>query len=252
MYLRLVQARTKLEEVSNLQALYTNTIIPTLHGIPGCLYACLMQSNKNPEDMVSMTLWESEEDAEEYVKGGLFEHLMKQVRPMLSNTSEWRVRLSKETKVEYSPSQQEPVISTYPVTLDLPTKQTDGSRAKSLFLRLVSVNLKPDMKQEYHRLYVNEIIPTLLETKGCLHAYLIMPSRGDSQSISVTIWDTKEDAAAYEHSGQFASLVEKVKHTFTDLYQWKMELDKSKRGQSVTTEDLKVEGYSVVTMKNFQ
>src|SRR3989304_2025319 len=68
MYLRLVQARTKLEEVSNLQALYTNTIIPTLHGIPGCLYACLMQSNKNPEDMVSMTLWESEEDAEEYVK----------------------------------------------------------------------------------------------------------------------------------------------------------------------------------------
>src|SRR3990172_931767 len=252
MYLRLVQAKTKLEEVANLKVLYSNTIIPTLQGTPGCLYACLMQNSKTPEDMVSMTLWESQEDAEAYVKGGLFEHLMKPVRPMLSDSSEWRVQLSKETKLEYSPSQQEPVISTYPVTLDLPTKQMDGSRPKSMFLRLVMVNLKPDMKEEYHRLYVNQIIPSLLETKGCLHAYLIMPSRGDSQSISVTVWDTKDDAAAYESSWQFASLVEKVKHTFTDLYQWKMELDKSKRGQSVTTEDLKVEGYSVVTMKNFQ
>jgi len=252
MYLRFVQAVAKREEVENLRSLYTNTIIPALQGTPGCLYACLMQNSRDPDDVVSMTLWESHEDAEEYVKGGMFEHLMKQVRPMLSDAAEWRVKLSKEVKLEYSPSQREPVISTYPVTLDLPTKQMDGSSPKSMFLRLVMVNLKPDMKEEYHRLYVNQIIPSLLETKGCLHAYLIMPSRGDNKSISVTIWDTKEDAAAYEHSGQFASLVEKVKHTFTDLYQWKMELDKSKRGQSVTTEDLKVEGYSVVTMKNFQ
>jgi heme-degrading monooxygenase HmoA len=252
MYLRLVQAKTKLEEVANLKVLYSNTIIPTLQGTPGCLYACLMQNSKTPEDMVSMTLWESQEDAEAYVKGGLFEHLMKPVRPMLSDSSEWRVQLSKEMKLEYSPSQQEPAISTYPVTLDLPTKQMDGSRPKSMFLRLVSVNLKPNMKDEYHRLYVNEIIPALLETQGCLHAYLIMPSRGDNQSISMTVWDSREDAAAYEKSGQFAALVDKVKHTFTDLYQWKMELDKGKQSRSVTTEDLKVEGYTVVTMKNFQ
>lgn len=252
MYLRLVQARAKLEEVSNLQALYAKTVIPTLQGTPGCLYACLMQSNKDPEEMVSMTLWESQEDAEEYVKGGLFEHLMKQVRPMLSDAAEWRVRLTREMNLQYSPSQQEPVISTYPVTLDLPTKQMDGSRPKSMFLRLVSVNLRPDMKNEYHRLYVNEIIPALLETKGCLHAYLIMPSRGNNQSISVTVWDSKEDAATYESSGQFASLVDKVKHTFTDLFQWKMELDKSEQRRSATTEDLTVDGYSVVSMKNFQ
>ncbi len=252
MYLRFVQARAKIEEVEHLRSLYASSIIPALEGIPGCLYACLMQNGKEPDDIVSMTLWESQEDAEEYVKGGMFEHLMKQVRPMLSDTAEWRIQLSNEMKLEYSPSQHEPVISTYPVTLDLPTKQMDGSRPKSMFLRLVMVNLRPDMKEEYHRLYVNEIIPSLLETKGCLHAYLIMPSRGDNKSISITIWDTKDDATAYERSGQFTSLVNKVKHTFTDLYQWKMELDKSKQRQSVTTDDLKVEGYSVVTMKNFQ
>lgn len=252
MYLRLVQARAKLQELPHLQEVYTKTIIPVLQGVPGCLYACLMQGNKDPEEVVSLTLWESPEDAEHYVKGGMFEHLMKQVRPMLSDASEWRVKLSKEMNLQYSPSQQEPVISTYPVTLDLPTKQMDGSHPKNMFLRLVSVNLKADMKDEYHRLYVNEIIPALLETKGCLHAYLIMPSRGSNQSISVTVWDSKDDAAAYEASGQFASLVNKVKHTFTDLFQWKMELDKSEQRRTLTTEDLKVEGYSVVSMKNFQ
>jgi heme-degrading monooxygenase HmoA len=79
-----------------------------------------------------------------------------------------------------------------------------------------------------------------------------MPSRGDNKSISITIWDTKEDAAAYEHSGQFNSLVNKVRHTFTDFYQWKMELDKGGQRQPAPKEDLKVEGYRVVSMKNFQ
>lgn len=252
MYLRLVQARAKLDLIPSLQTIYATTIIPTLQGTPGCLYACLMQSSSQPEEVVSMTLWESQEDAEAYVSGGLFEHLMKQVRPMLLETAEWRVGLSKEMKIEYAPTPQEPTIATYPITLDLPTKQMDGSRPKSMYLRLVSMNLKPDQKDEFHRLYVNEIIPALQETKGCLHAYLIMPSRGDNQSISVTIWDSKEDAAAYEQSGSFAALVGKIKHTFTDLYQWKMELDKSRQSRSATTEDLKVEGYSVVAMKSFQ
>ncbi len=252
MYLRLVQAKAKLEEAESLRAIYANTVIPTLQGIPGCLYACLMQSNARPEEFVSMTLWESQEDAEAYVRTGLFEHLMKLIRPMLLETSEWRVGLSKEMRVEYTPEPQEPTIATYPVTLDLPTKQTDGSRANNMYLRLVSMNLKADKKDEFHRLYINEIIPALQETKGCLHAYLIMPSRGDNQSISVTIWDSQEDAHAYEQSGLFASLVGKIKHTFTDLYQWKMELDKSRQTQSASTEDLKVEGYSVVAMKSFQ
>lgn len=252
MYLRLVQLKARVEEVSKFQTLYSNTIIPTLQGTPGCLYACLMQSSSNPEEVVSMTLWETQADAEAYVKGGLFEHLMKQVRPLLVDSSEWRVALSRESKLQYEAVPQEPVVSTFPVSLDLPTKQMDGMPAKSMYLRLVSVNLKAEQRDEFHRLYVNEIIPALQETKGCRHAYLIMPPKGGREAMSVTIWDTKEDADTYEKTGMFDNLVKKARHTFTDLLQWKMELDRGKQQRSLTTDDLRVEGYSVVSGKSFE
>src|SRR3989304_3425809 len=89
MYLRFVQAVAKREEVENLRSLYTNTIIPALQGTPGCLYACLMQNSRDPDDVVSMTSGKGAEDAEESVKGGMPDHLMRQVRPMLSDAAEW-------------------------------------------------------------------------------------------------------------------------------------------------------------------
>lgn len=252
MYLRLVQFKAKVEEVSNLQTLYSGTIIPTLQGTPGCLYACLMQSSADPQDVVSMTLWETQVDAEAYMQGGLFDHLMKQVRPLLAETTEWRVGLSRESKLEYEAVPQEPAISMYPVTLDLPTKQMDGTQARSMYLRLVSVKLKAEKRDEFHRLYITRVIPALQETKGCRHAYLVMPSKGGHEVISVTIWDSKEDADQYERTGVFAGLVNSVKHTFTDLFQWKMELDRNHQQSSSTTEDLKVDGYSVVSGKSFE
>lgn len=252
MYLRLVQVRAKPGEVSTIHAFYGASVIPALQSTPGCLYACLMQSSQHPEELVSMTMWETQDDAEAYEKGGLFENLMKQVQPLLAETSEWRVGLSKEMLLEYGPVPEEPRVSTYPVSLEIPTKQMNGSNPPLMYLRIVSVKLKPEMREEYRRLYLNEIIPVLQATKGCRHAYLVMPGKKNDESLSVTIWDSKEDAENYEKGGLFAELVNKVKHTFTDLVQWKMKLDKTQQGRAASTEDLRAEGYSIVAMKSFQ
>jgi quinol monooxygenase YgiN len=142
-------------------------------------------------------------------------------------------------------------VTKLPVSLGIPTKQADATARKFPFVRLVSVTLKPDHRDEYHSLYINKVIPGLQETAGCLHAYLIMPSPGKHESLSVTVWASRQDAEAYESSGTFASLIGQVKHTFTDMLQWKLELDPAQRHRSAGTEELKVEGYSVVTMKDF-
>lgn len=252
MHLRLVHAKAKPEATASLQKIYTDTVIPVLQATPGCVYACLMQSSRNPEDMVSLTLWESIADAEAYVETGTFGELMNRVRPFLAESTEWRTGLSREMKLEYTPVPQEPTVSAYPVSLDLPTKQRVGSESGNLYLRIVSVILKPERKDEYYGLYLNEIIPTLQATRGCIHAYLIMPSKGKNESLSITIWDSKASADAYEQEGLFGELVGKVKHTFTDMVQWKMELDAKQQKHAASTEDLKVEGFSVVAMKSFR
>lgn len=251
MYLRLVRAKAIPSAIDSLQSAYTESIIPALGGVPGCLHAALMQSAKNTEDFVSLTLWETVADAEAYVESGLFAELMDRVRPFLHETTEWRMGLSHDMKLEYSKLPQEPAISAYPVSLDLPTKQDLGFKGKHLYLRILSVMLKPEKKDEYHSLYLNEIIPALQAAKGCLHAYLIMPSRGSRESLSVTIWDSRESASAYEQSGLFSELVAKVKHTFTDLVQWKIALDPARQESTATSDDLKVEGFNVVALKSF-
>lgn len=252
MYLRLVRARALPSAIDSLKKAYTESIIPALGGVPGCLHATLMQSAKSPEDFVSLTLWETVADAEAYVESGLFATLMSRVRPFLQETTEWRMGLSHDMKLEYAKLPQEPAVSAYPVSLDLPTKQDVGTRGMHLYLRILSVLLRPEKKDEYHSLYLNEIIPTLQAAKGCLHAYLIMPSRGSRESLSVTIWDSRESAAAYEQNGLFAGLVAKVKHTFTDLVQWKIELDPARQGNAATSDELKVEGFNVVALKSFE
>ncbi len=252
MYLRLVQAKVKPDATGSIREVYNNAVIPVLQETPGCVSACLMHNPYHPEEVVSLTIWDSVADAEAYVERGKFGMLIKQVQPFLEETTEWRTGLSREMKLEYSPVPQEPKISSYPVSLTLPTKQSVGGRPSSMYLRIVSVMLKPELKDEYHRLYINEIIPALQEAKGCLHAYLIMPSKGSNESLSVTIWESKAEADVYEAGGLFAELVAKVKHTFTDMVQWKMELDSQRQRTSAATEDLKVEGFSVVAMKSFR
>jgi heme-degrading monooxygenase HmoA len=129
---------------------------------------------------------------------------------------------------------------------------TPEGKLFNMYLRIVSVKLKPGKLEEYKRVYESEIIPALRATKGCRHAYLTTPKTGDNEAISVTLWDSKVDADAYEQSGLFRQLLEKTKHLYSELFQWKMHLDNLHRGQAATSEDLQVHGYTVVTGRSFQ
>ncbi len=105
--------------------------------------------------------------------------------------------------------------------------------------------------EEFKKLYSAVIIPALKNTKGCQYAYLTESMQEENQIISLTIWDSKEDAERYEKSGRFAELTDKVKHTLSELYQWKMALEKETGKKAKTSEDLEVSRYSVVARKSF-
>ncbi len=252
MYMRLLQLQAKPEELPNLRRFYEAVIVPTLQKTPGCLYACLMQSVQRDEEVISMTLWESPAHASAYEKSGTYQKLLDEARPMLADSTEWRMQLTKDLKLDYSPVPAEPTIKASPIEAMSGESKSAGPRPGQMFLRIVSVTVKPGMLEEYKNRYVNEVIPGFQQTKGCRHAYLTFGSEDNNQAFSVTIWDSREAAEEYERSGRFAHLLDKVKHTFTDLVQWKMKLDKSQHAQSATSDELKVEGYSIVSGKSFE
>lgn len=252
MFLRLVHLKIEPEMLSRFRQHYEEKIIPRLQKMPGCQYAGLMQSEHHRDECISMTLWDSQSHAEAYEKSGLYDELLQGVQPYLSDSSLWKIQLSKDLKPEYLPVPEEPVVKSYTFLAKKDSKILAQEKTHLLYLRIVSVKIKPGKIEEFKEIYSKEIIPALHSVKGCRYAYSIGSIEDKNEVISVTIWDSKEDADAYEKSGFFDKLTEKLKHTFAELYQWKMALKDEGIRQAVTTEDLSVKYYSIVTGKSFQ
>jgi len=251
MFMRLVQIKVKSETADQLPLLYSEKIIPALQQTTGCLYASLIKSTQNEDEAISMTLWDSLDHAEAYEQGGLFQKLLNDVTPFLSDSSEWKIQLSKDFSWEYIPSHEEPVVKSYRVTTSFPNPPSTGEPASQLYVRILSVRLKPGRLEEFASLYNAEILPMLHKVQGCQYAFLTEGVQERNEVISITIWDRKEAADVYEESGLFRKLTRKVQHTFSELYQWKLSVEKRSPVKVSSTEDLNVSGYKVVSGKVF-
>jgi len=252
MFMRLVQVKIKSDMADQLPLLYSREIIPALQKTPGCLYASLIKSTQNEDEAISMTLWDSLEHAEAYEQGGLFQKLLNEVTPLLSDSSEWRIQLSKDFTWEYVPSHEEPVVKSYRVTTSFPHPPSTAESTSPLYVRILSVRLKTGRLEEFAALYNSEILPMLHKVHGCRYAFLTEGVEERNEVISVTIWDRKEAADVYEESGLFRKLTRKVQHTFSELYQWKLSVEKRSPVHVTSTEDLNIGGYNVVSGRALQ
>ena len=93
MFMRLVQVKTKPDGLDDLRAAYDRQIIPELAKVDGCKFASLVQSVHQPDECISLTIWESADAAREYVRNGTYDRLVESVSPYLASTTEWRVQL---------------------------------------------------------------------------------------------------------------------------------------------------------------
>ncbi len=251
MYVRLVQARSRPGLTSKIQQLYDGEIIPRLRKMPGCLCSYLVQSDFYNNEGISITLWDSEAHAEEYEKSGLFKQMLDIVKPYLSDSSEWKIQLSKEHKLEFQQIPEEPVLKAYTSFAHADLKDQSDNRLTSMHLRVLSLTVKPGMMEEFRRLYKDKILTTLHKVKGCRYAFMTENIQDRSEVLSLTIWDSKQDAVDYENSEMFTALIDKVKHTFSGIFHWKVELEKESGDKVITTEDPHSRFYTIVTGKFF-
>jgi len=250
MFMRLLQVRAKYDSRSSLPVLYNNNIIPELRKAPGCLYGGLIQSVRNPDECISMTLWETPEHAEAYEQSGLFQRLLKKAESHFSDSLEWRVQLSRDLNLDYSPIHEEPVVKSYNIS----AASHDALRrleTERMYVRILSIKLLPGKLEEFASLYNELIIPTLRSVHGCRYAFLTEGVEERNEVFSVTIWDRKEDADQYELRGIFDTLKRKVQHTFSHLYQWKLAADKSTQRRIATSDDMVARSYDIVAGQSF-
>jgi len=252
MFMRLFHLKTRSEKVGTLKSFYDAIVISELQKIDGCLFAGLLLNNTDITEAISLTLWDTQQHAEEYEASGLFEKLLNQAKPFLVESTEWKIQLSEDLELEYKPGDEDLNLEHFNVTVNERVKEDLFNQHSKMYIRIVSHILQKDKIEEFRDIFTDQIISGLQSTKGCRYSYLIESMHQDNEVISLSIWDSKEDAINYEKSGAFDNLVNKLRPTFSQFYQWKMELDKDSAKKVSTSDDLKVTHYRVVTGKNLR
>ena len=250
MFMRLLKLKLKSDFIEEFKSFYENTVYPELSVLPGCVFAGLINSTPQMNEFISLTFWKTRLHAEEYENSGPFKALFQKARMYLEESSEWKVHLSENMELEYGPVENEPDIKKYAVTAG---NEDDEilTASSNMFVRILSLIIQEDKVDEFRKLYTDLVIPTLNDTRGCQYAFLTESVSATNEFISVTIWNRKEDAEEYESGGIYRELTNKVKHTFSKLYLWRMSLEKDHDTKIRTSDDFKVEHYKIITGKNF-
>jgi len=98
-----------------------------------------------------------------------------------------------------------------------------------MYLRLVQTRVNQKNLGDMRDRYANDIMPALRTTPGCLHAGLWQSVTQDEQVVSLTLWESKEHADAYERSGVFKKLLELARPLFAEVGEWKLQLSEDLR-----------------------
>ena len=84
-----------------------------------------------------------------------------------------------------------------------------------MITRLTYFSFLPEKIEELKRLYNEETAPIVRQQKGNLECRLLEPLDKQDDYISMTVWDTQEDANAYHSNGVYKKLVDRIKPYFT-------------------------------------
>ena len=80
-----------------------------------------------------------------------------------------------------------------------------------MLVRLTYLNALPERVEDIKKIYYGEIVPAVKKQPGCLDVMLLEPVNVAEEFISCTMWQTQADAEAYESSGTYQEMLDKVK-----------------------------------------
>lgn len=84
-----------------------------------------------------------------------------------------------------------------------------------MVVRLTRFSVSPDRVKEAKKIYEEEVIPEVEKQKGNTNVILLEPTNGSNEFISMTAWESNADADAYQSSGKYQELVDKIRDMIT-------------------------------------
>ena len=252
MFMRILKLNLNADSINDFKKFYEETVEPRLQSVEGCLFASLINSKPDKNEFISLTFWKTQLQAENYEKSGVFQSLIDEAKQYFSEeTDEWKIQLTENMEIQYTQDTDEYEINKYNVAVQNGSDKSLINQNDTMFLRIVSLKIQPGKMDEFKKLYSEVVIPSFKKAPGCRNAFLTQSISEGSDFISVSVWDDKESAVKHESGKEYNEMIDKVKHTFSQFYLWKMSLDRGNNSTIKTTDDMRVSHYDVVTGKSF-
>ena len=82
------------------------------------------------------------------------------------------------------------------------------------FVRIGQFKALPGTTDELRRIYETQAIPVIRQAAGNISALLLQQHQSPESFMAITIWNTQDDAEAYDKSGQALEMVNKIRFAF--------------------------------------
>jgi heme-degrading monooxygenase HmoA len=83
-----------------------------------------------------------------------------------------------------------------------------------MFARLTFISIKPESVEDLKRIFNEEVVPVVKSQKGNVGIWLLEPTNSADDYVSLTEWVSEAEANAYESSGTYRTLVDKLKDKY--------------------------------------
>lgn len=114
-----------------------------------------------------------------------------------------------------------------------------------MYMRFVHLKVKEGKLWDLARFYEERVIPGLEETEGCLFASLLQATEEEDESVSMTLWTSRDLAEAYEKSGLFDEFLDEGDEFLAETAAWNVRLGEDSESTIPHLQEPEVEAFPV-------
>lgn len=218
MYLRMVTHSVHEGKEADMAAAYEQTIFPALRSTPGCIFAALLHNTSDKSECVSLTIWKTRQEALAYEAGGLYNTLVEVLRPFFAASNEWKLELSEDLSLEYTPISVEPTIERFADSV-AGSEEIARLKAKPFAVQILSLTVQEDRKKAFEDIFASEIHPRFRQHKGFIELLLL---RQEREYYIISFWDGTVDIMAPSGVDSVSELIESIRGVLPSFIRWKL------------------------------
>jgi heme-degrading monooxygenase HmoA len=246
MFLRMVTTAIRVEESERNAAAYAGSIFPALRTTPGCVFAALLQNTNNPKECISLTIWNSQKESFDYEESGLYHQLVESLRPFFAESSEWKLELSADLSLEYTPIKEEPTVKRFDDSVT-GSEHISDLKATPFAVQILTVRIREDKVHEFENIFSAEIHPKYKTQKGFIDLILV---HQDREYRIISFWDETVDILSPSGVDVSSEVQRSIRSVIPSFVQWQSS-QKNTSIISASSEDVKSTIYRCLTAEWF-